>query len=182
MWQIAKNLNVTPQDLMENNPQISNPNTLFPGQIIYTPSDDTAPIIPSTPVVPSDIKNLETEVVKLINSERTKAGRAVLTENSNLSNAARLKSEDFVNNKYFSHESPTYGSPFNMLSSLGITYTAAAENIASGQRNAEEVMKYWMNSPGHRANILSSSYNQIGVGVARDQNGNLYWTQLFIKN
>ena len=56
MWQIAKNLNVTPQDLMENNPQISNPNTLFPGQIIYTPSDDTAPIIPSTPVVPSDIK------------------------------------------------------------------------------------------------------------------------------
>jgi len=182
MWQIAKNLNVTPQDLMENNPQISNPNTLFPGQIIYTPSDDTAPIIPSTPVVPSDIKNLETEVVKLINSERTKTGRAVLTENSNLSNAARLKSEDFVNNKYFSHESPTYGSPFNMLSSLGITYTAAAENIASGQRSAEEVMKYWMNSPGHRANILSSSYNQIGVGVARDQNGNLYWTQLFIKN
>ncbi len=179
IWQIAKELNVTSNDLIDTNPQISNPNMLHPGQIIYTPS---APSSPTTPVVPSDIKNIETELVKLVNIERTKAGRPALTENSNLNNAAKLKSEDFITKNYFSHESPTYGSPFNMLSSLGITYTAAAENIASGQRSAEEVMRYWMNSPGHRANILSATYNQIGVGIARDKNGNLYWTQLFIKN
>ena len=69
-----------------------------------------------------------------------------------------------------------------MLTSFQIPYTAAAENIASGQRTPEEVMRYWMNSPGHRSNILNSNYNNIGVGVARDQNGNLYWTQLFTKN
>jgi uncharacterized protein YkwD len=69
-----------------------------------------------------------------------------------------------------------------MLKSFGITFSAAGENIASGQRTAAEVMQTWMNSSGHRANILSSTYNQIGVGVARDSSGKLYWTQIFIKS
>ena len=68
-----------------------------------------------------------------------------------------------------------------MLKSFGITYTAAGENIANGQRTAAEVMNSWMNSSGHRANILNSAYNQIGVGVARDKNGNLFWTQMLVR-
>jgi uncharacterized protein YkwD len=69
-----------------------------------------------------------------------------------------------------------------MLNSFGIRFTAAGENIASGQENATQVMNTWMNSSGHRSNILNSTYNQIGVGVARDSKGNLYWVQMFIRS
>ena len=69
-----------------------------------------------------------------------------------------------------------------MLRNYGISFTAAAENIASGQRTAAEVMNSWMNSAGHRANILNATYNQLGVGAAKDSNGNLYWTQMFTRS
>ncbi|MOA18351.1 Cysteine-rich secretory protein family protein [compost metagenome] len=78
-------------------------------------------------------------------------------------------------NNYFSHTSPTYGSPFDMMKSFGITYNAAGENIAMGQKTPEEVMKAWMNSPGHKANILNANFNYIGVGY-----DNNYWVQEFI--
>ena len=69
-----------------------------------------------------------------------------------------------------------------MLKSFGITFTDDGENIASGQKTATDVMSSWMNSSGHRTNILSSTYNKIGVGGAKDSNGNLYWTQMFIRS
>ncbi len=174
MWNIATKYKVGLNDLIQSNPQITNPNLILPGQTIN---------IPSTPTTPTsnNLRALEAEVVRLVNAERSKAGQPALTENAGLSNVARTKSEDFVNNNYFSHNSPTYGSPFEMLESFGISFTAAAENIASGQKTASEVMNSWMNSSGHRANILSPTYNQIGVGVARDNNGSLYWTQMFIR-
>jgi uncharacterized protein YkwD len=80
-------------------------------------------------------------------------------------------------NKYFSHTSPTYGSPFRMMKSFGITYRSAGENIARGQATPQAVVNAWMNSSGHRANILNSSFTHIGVGYA--ENGR-YWTQMFI--
>ena len=80
-------------------------------------------------------------------------------------------------NGYFSHTSPTYGSAFDMLSARGIAYTSAGENIAAGQKTASSVMNSWMNSSGHRANILNASYTQIGVGYVAQGN---YWTQMFI--
>lgn len=83
--------------------------------------------------------------------------------------------------KYFSHTSITYGYPFKMMEDFGIKYTAAAENIALGQKTPQEVMNAWMNSPGHRSNILGASFDQIGVGVARAKNGTYYWTQMFIR-
>ncbi len=176
MWHIAKNYGVSLNELLSANPKITNSSFVYPGQIIN---------IPKTTNVPSgsdDMKSLETEVIRLVNVERAKVGQPALTENSEVSNVARTKSKDFVNNNYFSHTSPTYGSPFDMLKSFGINFTAAGENIASGQRTAAEVMNSWMNSSGHRANILNSSYNQIGVGVAKDSKGNLYWTQTFIRS
>ena len=78
---------------------------------------------------------------------------------------------------YFSHTSPTYGSPFDMMKNYGIHYRAAGENIAQGQTSAQQVMNAWMNSSGHRANILNSSYTHIGVGYISDGH---YWTQMFI--
>lgn len=189
MWHIATKHGIGLNNLMAANPQIINSAFILPGQTINIPStpsvpgvpDVPTPSVPSTPDVPNDIKALETEVIRLVNIERSKAGRSALVENSELNRIARIKSEDFVNNNYFAHNSPRYGSPFDMLRSFGVTFTAAAENIASGQRTAAEVMNTWMNSPGHGSNILNSTYNQIGVGVARDNNGSLYWTQMFIR-
>ena len=95
---------------------------------------------------------------------------------ADLSRIARLKSSDMRDNKYFSHTSPTYGTPFQMMKDFGIRYRTAGENIAMGQRTPSEVVSAWMNSPGHRANILNASYTRIGVGYVSDGN---YWTQMF---
>lgn len=185
LWGIAAKQGISLSDLMTANPQITNSSLIFPGQKINIPSATGTPSVPSTPSTPSgstDITSLENEVVRLVNVERSKAGVPALVQNSEVGRVARIKSEDFVKNNYFSHTSPTYGSPFDMLKSFGITFTAAGENIASGQKTAADVMNSWMNSSGHKANILSSTYNKIGVGVAKDSNGSIYWTQMFIKS
>ncbi|WP_250278662.1 CAP domain-containing protein [[Clostridium] colinum] len=123
----------------------------------------------------SSVSNVEQEVVRLVNIERQKAGLAPLKMDTQLSKVARLKSEDMKKKGYFSHTSPTYGSPFDMLKQFNITYKTAGENIAKGQRTAQQVVDAWMNSEGHRRNILSKSFTHIGVG-----NTSNYWTQLFI--
>ncbi|MBU5210055.1 MULTISPECIES: CAP domain-containing protein [Heyndrickxia] len=119
----------------------------------------------------------EKQVVELVNKERAKQGLPALKIDNELSKVARVKSNDMATNKYFDHTSPTYGSPFDMMKKFGIKYSTAGENIAMGQRTPEEVMKAWMNSDGHRANILNKNYTHIGVGYVA--NGN-YWTQEFI--
>lgn len=127
----------------------------------------------------AQLSNTEKEVVRLVNVERKKRGLAALTASPQLSNLARLKSQDMINKNYFSHYSPTYGSPFQMMKKFGIQYSYAGENIAMGQTTPAAVMNSWMNSPGHRANILNPNYNQIGVGTAKSNR--IYWTQMFIK-
>lgn len=124
----------------------------------------------------ADNPSFEEQVVALVNEQRAANGLQPLTLSSALSNAARAKSQDMHDNHYFAHESPTYGSPFEMLTSFGISYRAAGENIAMGYATPEAVMNAWMNSSGHRANILNASYTQIGVGYVADGN---YWTQEF---
>jgi uncharacterized YkwD family protein len=129
----------------------------------------------------AQIKAIETQVVKLVNVQRTRRGVAALTQNYSLSNLARRKAQDMIDKRYFSHYSPTYGSPFDMMKRYGFKFIAAGENIAMGQRTAQEVMNSWMNSSGHRANILNPNYTQIGVGLAIDRSGRNYWVQMFIK-
>uniref|UniRef100_UPI001EE75798 CAP domain-containing protein n=1 Tax=Metasolibacillus meyeri TaxID=1071052 RepID=UPI001EE75798 len=142
----------------------------------------TAPTPPATekPSVPtnSSVSAFEQEVVKLTNVERTKAGLAPFEMDEKLMAAAREKSQDMQSKKYFSHTSPTFGSPFDRMKALGITYKSAGENIAQGQRTPQEVVQAWMDSPGHRANILNAQFTHIGVGYV--ENGN-YWTQQFIQ-
>lgn len=119
----------------------------------------------------------EQKVVELTNQERAKNGVPPLKIDSKLSKMARDKSRDMQTSHYFDHTSPTYGSPFDMMKKYGITYNYAGENIAMGQRSPEEVVNAWMNSEGHRKNILNSNYNYIGVGYVAEGN---YWTQEFI--
>lgn len=131
--------------------------------------------------IDSAYRDLQKQVIAIVNEERAANGLSALKENAELAKVATLKSEDMAKLNYFSHTSPTYGSPFEMLSQFGITYTAAGENIAMGQPTPESVMNAWMNSEGHRANILNSSYTEIGVGIAKNANGQYIWTQTFLR-
>lgn len=142
-----------------------------------TKPDTTTPdtSIPSN----SGLSQIEAEVVKLVNIERQKEGLAPLVADSLLSSVARKKSQDMATNNYFSHTSPTYGSPFDMMKSFGVKYNTAGENIARGQLTAQSVMNGWMNSSGHRANIMNPSFKKIGVGMYESSNGRKYWTQMF---
>lgn len=125
----------------------------------------------------TSVSAYEKQVVELTNKERAKNGLPALTLDTGLSKVAKAKSQDMSANNYFAHTSPTYGSPFDMMKQFGISYKAAGENIAKGQKTPEEVVKAWMNSEDHRANILSDKFTHIGVGYV--ENGN-YWTQQFI--
>ena len=167
MWKIASRNQVGVSELISANPQIKNASLIYPGQKLTIPTVTTTA--------------QEDEVIRLVNVERSKQGLQMLAKNWELCRIARYKSADMANKGYFSHTSPTYGSPFKMMESFGIRFSSAGENIAYGQRTPQEVMNGWMNSPGHRSNILSPSYTQIGVGMAKNSSGVLYWTQMFIK-
>lgn len=125
--------------------------------------------------------NYEERVVQLVNIEREKNGLNPLSLDSAISNVARIKSKDMADNNYFAHQSPTYGSAGDMLNQFGIKWTAWGENIAAGQDTPEEVVNAWMNSEGHRANILSPNFTKIGVGYVTNSNGRPYWTQMFAR-
>lgn len=126
---------------------------------------------------PTSISQAAQQVIDLTNAERSKNGLPGLTMDNQLCGVAQKKSVDMQQNNYFSHTSPTYGSPFDMMRDFGVTYNSAGENIAQGQQTPQAVVQAWMNSEGHRKNILSNSFTHIGVGY--EQNGN-HWTQMFI--
>lgn len=144
-----------------------------PAPVEQPPAPSEQPTTQAT----STISAYEQKVADLTNQERAKAGLKALQVDTNLSKMAHEKSRDMSVNNYFSHTSPTYGSPFDMMKKFGITYNYAGENIAMGQRTPEEVVKAWMNSEGHRKNILSPNFTHIGVGYVEQGN---YWTQEFI--
>ena len=164
MWRIATMYEVGLSEIKSANPEIKNPDLIYPGQVLTVPTVDER------------ADSFEREVVRLVNAERRKNGLSELKYNWQLSRVARYKSEDMRDKGYFSHTSPTYGTPYQMMRSFGISYRTAGENIAKGQTSPEAVVKGWMNSSGHRANILNPSFTEIGVGFA---SGN-YWTQMFI--
>lgn len=165
MWKIAVKYEVGLSEIKEANTHIKNPDLIYPGDKLYVPVKD------------STVTAYEQEVVRLVNVERSKQGLSPLASDWQLSRVARYKSQDMKDNGYFSHNSSTYGSPFDMMKSFGISYRTAGENIAKGQRTPSEVVNAWMNSSGHRANILNKSFTKIGVGYVKSGN---YWTQMFI--
>ena len=121
----------------------------------------------------------ELEVFNLINKQRTKNGLSALKIDSEVQNVARIKAQDMVNNNYFSHTSPTYGSPFDMLNSFKVSYKTAGENIAGNSSNSAAVTA-WMNSSGHKANILNSSFNYTEIGVVKGSKYGKIYVQMFI--
>ena len=147
-----------------------------------TPDPSETPDAPSAPETPSApeqsaVLAQERAVLELVNEIRAQNGLSALTLDADLCRYARVKSQDMHDAGYFSHTSPTYGSPFAMMRQFGISYNYAGENIAQGYATAEAVVNAWMNSEGHRANILNANYTRLGVGFVAAGN---YWTQWFL--
>ena len=165
MWKIAVKYQVGLSEIIAANDQVKNPDLIYPGQVLNIPLPDTT------------LTSYVNEVIRLTNLKRTQNGLKALTANWELNRVAQYKAQDMRNKNYFSHTSPTYGSPFDMIKAFGISYRSAGENIAKGQSTPAQVVEAWWNSSGHRANILNSSYTQIGVGYVADGK---YWVQMFI--
>lgn len=156
-------------------------------------TEEASPQQQSPQANPSNQRNTETSVAppveglisteeqmfNLVNQEREKNNLPLLEIDLELTRVARIKSQDMVDQNYFSHYSPTYGSPFEMLDSFGIKYLHAGENLA-GNSSVENAHTSLMNSSGHRKNILSPDYTHIGIGVKPSDEYGQIFTQLFI--
>ena len=163
-----------------NNVQIQEsqqPTQQQPRQENVTKTPQATTPTPTTKQATGNISEYARQVVDLTNVERRKNGLAALQIDTQLSQVALTKSQDMQKNGYFSHTSPTYGSPFDMMRDFGVSYRTAGENIAQGQRTPQEVVNAWMNSAGHRQNILNGNFTHIGVGY--EPSGH-HWTQMFI--
>ncbi|MFZ5591659.1 MAG: CAP domain-containing protein [Bacillota bacterium] len=147
------------------------------------PGGSTTPTVPapgsgsSTPV--AGLTADEQKMVDLVNAERAAQGLAPLKVNLELTRVARLKAKDMIDNNYFSHTSPTYGSPFDMMKQFGITYRTAGENLA-GAPDVNTAHTNLMNSPGHRANILNASFKEVGIGILPGSVYGKIFVQMFI--
>ena len=192
MWHIAKRYKVNFQDVLDLNRHFKDCDVIFPQDKVELPDGSTGHSTNESSHK-DDIKegnettddrkesSMALEVLNLVNVERKKQGLNPLILSHTLNGIANEKAKDMAVKNYFSHQSPTYGSPFEMLQRFGVTYSSAGENIAGGQKTAQAVMTDWMNSSGHRANILNKNYTELGVGYYQDGSYGTYWVQLFIK-
>ena len=141
----------------------------------------TTPPPGTATAVPPGISGFVAQVVTLTNAERAKNGCGALTVNPVLTTIAQAHSADMAANDYFSHDSQSGASPFDRMAAAGYQFSTAGENIAAGQGTPAAVMTGWMNSPGHRANILNCAFTEIGVGYATSASSQYptYWTQDF---
>ena len=129
---------------------------------------------------PSQNGNVQQQILTLVNVERKKANLQPLTLNNKLGQAAQNHTNDMVSKSYFSHTSPSGGTMTSRVNAVGYVYSTIGENIAAGGSTATATMTQWMNSPGHRANILNPKFRELGVGYAPSNDQyRYYWTQVF---
>jgi uncharacterized YkwD family protein len=154
---------------LQANPVVEgNPEATSEEQVVTPPSE----------VEQSVLTQEEQQMVDLVNQERVERGLAPLKVNERLIEVARVKAQDMIDQQYFSHQSPTYGSPFDMLAQFNVTYRTAGENLA-GNQTVEAAHQALMNSEGHRANILSPNYGEVGVGIIEGGPYGKMFVQLF---
>lgn len=161
-----------------DNNQLENPSTPDGSQPENpgTP-DNNQPENPSVPDTDTENASFVRQVVNLVNQERAKAGLSPVTADTSIQAAAQVRAKEIE--KSFSHTRPDGSSFSTALTQQGVTYRGSGENIAWGQKTPEQVMNGWMNSDGHRANILNKNFTKIGVGYHQNASGTNYWTQLF---
>ncbi|HEY9854801.1 MAG TPA: CAP domain-containing protein [Stenomitos sp.] len=202
---LASGCGTIPQGMLpaDQTPAITNPGNVTPGAPsdwrvpstpIQTPapgtSPTTSPVDTPAPVATpapasSDLASLEDYILQQCNVERAKVGaKALAMEEATLRPLARSRSQDMAVRNYFDHTTPDGKKVFDMLNELGYPYSTAGENIAMNtypvSTSAQEAFKAWMNSSGHKANILNTKYGRIGVGAyRRSSDGAIYFTQVF---
>lgn len=194
LWRIAKRYHLSFKKMCQlNDGNFKNINVIQPQDLVTLPHQEseghsTNQNSNNDNIQEGNERTSETQitaeikrVLELVNQERAKNGLNALTLNNELTHIATIKATDMKDKNYFSHNSPTYGSPFDMLQQFGVKYSYAGENIAAGQTSPEQVMNDWMNSSGHRANILNKNYTQLGVGYVKGGQYGTYWVQLFSK-
>ncbi|MFC4355200.1 CAP domain-containing protein [Chryseomicrobium palamuruense] len=154
---------------------------MIPLGVELSPTEKVKIALPGTEE-PVNLSTYEQQLLNLVNKEREAEGLQPLQYDSKVAKVAQLKAQDLLTNNYFEHESPTYGSPSEMLTQFDVSWTASGENIAAGQRSVEEVHEGWMNSPGHRENILQEIYTHVGFGFTEGGGDyGTYWVQLFTR-
>ncbi|HZJ82834.1 MAG TPA: CAP domain-containing protein [Clostridia bacterium] len=151
-----------------------------------TPAPEPKPVTPAPepksdpiPTPPQGIGSQQTQMLNAVNQERVKVGVKPLQWDGKVAGVAQVKAKDMVDNNYFSHTSPSYGSPFDMLKSHGVSYRAAGENLA-GSSSVERAQIGLMNSEGHKKNILNSSFTHLGIGVEKSSKYGYVYVQMFI--
>jgi len=175
LWEIALENHINIKMVIKRNPQLKNPNMIFPGQKIYLPNGTKGS---------NDEKSLSNEENKLLtltNSLRRDSGLPPLKSDHLLSKAAFLKSTDMMKREYISHYSPSYGNPESMLKAQNITFIHVKENIGAGHITAEEIFASWKNSSANLANILDRKATHIGIGHAKGGLHGHYWTIIIIQ-
>jgi len=170
-------------------PKIVNDRTLVPlravseafgAQVVWIEDAKTVEIT-TDQQTSSQSHTFEQQVLTIVNRERKNAGLAPLTQNDSLASVARAHSKDMSDRNFMSHTNPDGLSPFDRIKNAGISYRRAAENVAAGQSTPEQVMNAWMNSEGHRSNILNPDLKEIGIGYYKGDTGyQHYWTQVFV--
>lgn len=191
LYKIARRYNVDFWRVLElNKNHLRDVDLIHPKQHVYIPTDDgNGQTSNDSKANHDNTTNAEinasttqaAEILRLVNIERQKAGVKLLQLDETLNRVATVKSKDMAVNNYFSHDSPSYGSPFDLMHAFGVDYKSAGENIAAGQKTAADVMNAWLNSSGHRANILNANYTHLGVGYYNGGQMSPYWTQEFIE-
>ncbi|MDZ5470663.1 CAP domain-containing protein [Bacillus sp. 31A1R] len=173
LWNISSSLNLDFKDLLDVNPQLENPDIIFPGDEINIPrkKENKSRFIGKTQSI----------IFEYANEKRIKAGLTPLILDDELSKAAVLKAEDMRKNEYVAHNSPTYGNPTVMLEALHIPFQTVKENIGAGQKSEQEVFHAWMNSIIQRENLLDKEATHIGIGYAEGGLHGHYWTTFIIK-
>lgn len=162
-----------------NSPTTSNStrNSSTPGSSTNNSSSTAPQAGPGSGTAQTSNSSFVQQVIDLVNSERAKAGLTSVTTNTGQASAASLRAQEIISD--FSHTRPNGSSFSTALDESGVSYRGAGENIAYGQTTPQQVMNGWMNSSGHKANILNANYRIIGVGYCQNASGTAYWTQLF---
>ncbi len=190
LYNISKRYNVDFSRVLElNKNHLRDVDLIHPKMHVYIPIDDGNGYNAQESLANNDNTNTNEinasntqaqQILDIVNAERQKNNLDPLQLDATLNKVATVKAKDMGDNNYFSHNSPSYGSPFDLMHAFGVDYKSAGENIAAGQKSAQEVMNAWLNSSGHRANILNANYTHLGVGYYNSGQTAPYWVQEFI--
>lgn len=169
MWNISVKYDLRLEKLISSNPQLENPNLIYPGEAIFLPGTNHIPL------------SQKEQLLNIVNNERIKSGLHPFRFDPNLEKVAEKKAIDMREHQYVGHKSPTYGNPKEMVRSFHIPARSVQENLGAGEASAKEIFKTWMNSQIHRQNLLEKRTTHIGIGYAEGGLHGHYWTILFIE-